>query len=77
MTPPVEVIVVEFGAPDLLDKCLESLGGAPVVVVDNSSDADILRLATACGPTYVDPGQESRICRWRQRRRQPSEATAR
>ena len=25
MTPPVEVIVVAFGAPDLLDKCLDSL----------------------------------------------------
>ena len=58
MTPPVEVIVVAFGASDLLDKCLESLGGAfPVVVVDNSSDADVLRVVTARGAGYVDPGR--------------------
>jgi GT2 family glycosyltransferase len=53
----VEVVVVAFGAPDLLDACLGSLRGAlPVIVVDNSSNDAVRRVAADHGATYVDPG---------------------
>ena len=53
----VEVIVVAFGAPELLDACLNALGGQfPVVVVDNGSDAEVRAIADGHGASYVDPG---------------------
>ena len=39
MAGGLDVVVVAFGAPELLDECLTRLEGRlPVVVVDNSSD---------------------------------------
>jgi len=55
---PVEVVVVAYGAPDLLDACLESLQGAlAVTVVDNSSSDTVRRVAVDHGARYVDPGR--------------------
>ncbi len=53
----IEVLVVAFGAPALLAECLTALGGAlPVIVVDNSSDQQVRRIAEEHGARYFDPG---------------------
>jgi GT2 family glycosyltransferase len=53
----VEVLIVAFGAPELLDGCLEALDGRlPVVVVDNSSDPSVHDVARRHGARYHDPG---------------------
>jgi GT2 family glycosyltransferase len=53
----VEVVVVAFGAPDLLEACLAALGGQlPVVVVDNSSHPEVRAVSDRHGARYVDPG---------------------
>lgn len=53
----VDVVVVAFGAPDLLAACLRSLGGEfPVVVVDNSSDPGVRAVSEAHRAHYLDPG---------------------
>ncbi len=53
----VEVLVVAYGAPELLDRCLAALGDElPVVVVDNSSDPLVCAVARQHGADYVDPG---------------------
>jgi glycosyltransferase involved in cell wall biosynthesis/GT2 family glycosyltransferase len=55
---PVTVVVVAYGAPDLLDAALQSLGGAyPVTVVDNSSDPEVRAVVDRFGAEYVDPGR--------------------
>ncbi|HEX7459427.1 MAG TPA: glycosyltransferase, partial [Acidimicrobiales bacterium] len=52
------VVVVAFHAPDLLDRCLTDLGDEfDVVVVDNSSDARVARIADHHGTRYIDPGR--------------------
>lgn len=57
MPEGVEVLVVAFGAPELLDRCLASLKGQlPVVVVDNSSDPAVRAVARRHGASYHDPG---------------------
>jgi len=57
-TAGVEVVVVAYGAPELLEACLATLGGQlPVVVVDNSSDPDVLAVSDRHGARYVDPGR--------------------
>ncbi|HEV3281405.1 MAG TPA: glycosyltransferase [Acidimicrobiales bacterium] len=57
MTPNVDVVVVAFGAPELLEACLTTLGDTyPVLVVDNSSDAGVRAVAEHHGASYVDPG---------------------
>ena len=57
-TPGVEVVVVAFGAPELLETCLAALGGQfPVVVVDNSSHAGVLAVCSRHGARYIDPGR--------------------
>jgi GT2 family glycosyltransferase len=57
MAKNVDVVVVAFGAPELLAGCLTELGGTfPVVVVDNSSDAQVRAVADRHGARYVDPG---------------------
>jgi GT2 family glycosyltransferase len=57
MPEDVEVVVVAFGAPELLDRCLAGLKGQlPVVVVDNSSDAAVEAVARRHGASYHDPG---------------------
>jgi GT2 family glycosyltransferase len=53
----VEVIVVAYGAPELLDACLNALAGQfPVVVVDNASDPKVRAITEGRGASYVDPG---------------------
>ncbi len=57
MAGGVDVVVVAFGAPDLLERCLSRLEDRfPVVVVDNSSDPSVRAVVEARGATYVDPG---------------------
>ena len=54
----VDALVVAFGAPELLDRCLTGLEGRlPVVVVDNSSDPSVRAVVERHGATYVDPGR--------------------
>lgn len=55
----VEVIVVAYGAPDLLVRALEPLGSLPVTVVDNSSSPAVRRVAEAAGVRYLDPGRNA------------------
>jgi glycosyltransferase involved in cell wall biosynthesis/GT2 family glycosyltransferase len=52
---PLEIVVVAFGAPDLLRKALEPVRGLPVTVVDNSSLPEIAALCAAIGVRYIDP----------------------
>ena len=53
-----DVVVVAYGAPELLDECLRGLGGRfPVVVVDNSSDPSVRSVVEGHGATYIDPGR--------------------
>ena len=50
-------IVVAYRAPEQLDRCLAALEGElPVVVVDNSSMADVELVAKHHGATYIDAG---------------------
>jgi GT2 family glycosyltransferase len=54
----VDVVVVAYGAPDLLEACLGALGGTlPLVVVDNSSDPSVRTVAVSHGARYLDPGR--------------------
>ena len=54
----VEVVVVAFGAPGLLDDCLGALGGEfPVLVVDNSSDPSVEAVVEGHHARYLDPGR--------------------
>lgn len=56
MIPDVDVIVVAFGAPELLDTCLGSLDRQlPIVVVDNSSDPQVEEVSVRHGARYIDP----------------------
>jgi GT2 family glycosyltransferase len=51
------VVVVAFHGADDLDRCLAPIAGAlDVVVVDNSSDAEVARVAVGHGCRYVDTG---------------------
>lgn len=55
--PALTVVVVAYGDPDDLERCLAALGGAlPVVVVDNSSSARVRSVADGAAARYVDPG---------------------
>ena len=57
MNPAVEVVVVAYGAPLLLDDCLAALGaGQAVTVVDNSSEASVRAVVEAHNAVYLDPG---------------------
>jgi GT2 family glycosyltransferase len=54
----IDVLVVAFGAPALLDRCLASLGDEfAVTVIDNSSNAEVRAVAEAHGSVYIDPGR--------------------
>ncbi len=54
---PLEVLVVAYGSPDLLDECLGALGNAyPVVVVDNSSSPATRQVVESHSARYVDAG---------------------
>ena len=62
----VDVVVVAYGAPELLDACLgsPSTGSLPVVVVDNSSLPVVHELVCdRHGARYVDPGPQPRLRR--------------
>ena len=54
--PPVEVIVVAFGAPELLRRTLEPLRDGAVTVVDNSSSEAVRDVCASLAIRYVDPG---------------------
>jgi GT2 family glycosyltransferase len=55
---PIHVVVVAFGAPDLLWRSLAGLGGLfPVTVVDNSSLDSVRSVTFAEGAHYVDSGR--------------------
>lgn len=53
---PPEVLVVAFGAPELLRGALEPVKGLAVTVVDNSSLPEIAALCAELGVRYLDPG---------------------
>ncbi|WP_396657436.1 glycosyltransferase [Microbacterium sp.] len=55
--PPLEVIVVAYGTPDLLRSALEPIAHLPVTVVDNSSLPEIAGLCDELGVRYIDPGR--------------------
>ena len=51
------MVVVAFGAPDLLLQALRPLAALDVVVVDNSSRVDVRAVCRTTGVRYVDPGR--------------------
>lgn len=51
------VVVVAFGAPNLLIHALRPLAELDVVVVDNSSREDVRAVCTTTGVRYIDPGR--------------------
>ena len=53
----LEIVVVAFGAPELLRRALEPVRGLAVTVVDNSSLPEIAALCQRLGVRYVDPGR--------------------
>lgn len=53
----VEVVVVAYGSPTLLEAALTGVAGLPVTVVDNSSDSEVADLAGRFGARYLDPGR--------------------
>ncbi|WP_448006660.1 glycosyltransferase [Agromyces bauzanensis] len=53
----VEVIVVAYGAPELLRRAIEPVAGLPVTVVDNSSLPEIAAICAELGVRYLDPGR--------------------
>ena len=53
---PVEVVVVAYGTPDLLERSLRSVAGLPVTVVDNSASVDVREVCRAAGVRYLDAG---------------------
>lgn len=54
---PVQVLIVAYGAPDLLARCLEPLRADRVLVVDNSSRADVAQVCAEAGVRYIDAGR--------------------
>ncbi|WP_307861103.1 glycosyltransferase [Microbacterium sp. SD291] len=52
----VEVIVVAYGAPDLLRRALEPVASLPVTVIDNSSMPENAALCAELGVRYRDSG---------------------
>ena len=58
MAGGLDVVVVAFGAPELLDDCLTRMEDRLcVLVVDNSSDPSVRAVAEGHGATYIDPGR--------------------
>lgn len=51
----IEVVVVAYGAPELLRRALEPVAGLPVTVVDNSSMPEIAELCGRLGVRCIDP----------------------
>lgn len=57
LSEDVEIIVVAYGAPDLLREALEPIASLPVTVVDNSSLPQIESLCNGLGVRYLDAGR--------------------
>lgn len=62
MTPsdrrPVTVVVVAYGHPQELARCLQPVSGEyPVIVVDNAGEAACRRVVEASGASYVASGR--------------------
>ena len=53
----VEVIVVAFGRPDLLERALDPVRSLSVTVVDNSSSPEVAAVCERVGVRYLDPGR--------------------
>jgi len=54
-TPALNVVIVAYGSPDLLGRCLNALGdGLPVLVIDNSSSEKVREVVAHHGGRYVD-----------------------
>jgi GT2 family glycosyltransferase len=62
MTEP-GIVVVAYGAVELLREALTPVAGLPVVVVDNSSSPEVQQAAASVGATYVDPGSNTGFAR--------------
>jgi teichuronic acid biosynthesis glycosyltransferase TuaH len=55
-SPPIEIVIIAYGDPTYLHRCLEGLGGRfAVTVVDNSSNAAVETLVLAHAGRYLDP----------------------
>lgn len=55
---PPEVLLVAYGAPELVRRALAPLAGRlPLTVVDNSSSARVAAIAADLGARYLDPGR--------------------
>jgi len=55
--PPLNVVVVAYGSPDLLERCLTALGHElPVLVIDNSSSDEVREIAARDSCRYLDSG---------------------
>ncbi|WP_127473819.1 glycosyltransferase family 2 protein [Microbacterium sulfonylureivorans] len=52
----VEIVVVAYGAPELVRNALAPVRGFAVTIVDNSSMPEIARIAHEEGAQYWDPG---------------------
>ena len=52
----LEVVVVAYGRPDLLEDSLQPVLSFPVTVVDNSSSPDVAAVCERLGVRYLDPG---------------------
>ena len=56
--PGIDVVVVAYGEPGLVERCLAPLGGEfPLIVVDNSSSPVTRKIVENLGGTYIDPGR--------------------
>ena len=55
--PGLEIVVVAYGAPELLRARWRRSTGLPVTVVDNSSLPEIAALCDELGVRYLDPGR--------------------
>ena len=52
----LEIVVVAYGRPDLLEASLQPVLSFPVTVVDNSSSRDVAAVCERLGVRYLDPG---------------------
>ena len=52
----LEIVVVAYGRPDLLEASLQPVLSFPVTVVDNSSSPDVAAVCERLGVRYLDPG---------------------
>jgi GT2 family glycosyltransferase len=52
----IEVIVVAYGAPQLLRAALAPITGMAVTVVDNSSHSEVAAVCAEAGARYIDSG---------------------